>query len=49
MICLSENKNKNSECRQTSKDYLNCRMENGLMAKESFEKLGFNEEESNKN
>ena len=43
MVCLSENNHKNSECRQQSKDYLNCRMEKGLMAKEEWSKLGYSD------
>lgn len=39
--CLRENKDDNSKCRQQSKDYLECRMENGLMVRESWQKLGF--------
>lgn len=29
------------ECRQASRDYLACRMEHGLMAKEEWRNLGF--------
>lgn len=42
--CLREHRDDNSKCREESKAYLNCRMENGLMAKESWKKLGFQEE-----
>ena len=31
MVCLSKNDNSNSKCRVETKDYLNCRMEKGLM------------------
>ncbi|XP_017295205.1 cytochrome c oxidase assembly protein COX19 [Kryptolebias marmoratus] len=41
MKCLSENNFDNSRCRLQSKDYLECRMEKQLMAKEPLEKLGF--------
>ena len=41
MVCLSENSHKNSECRTQSKNYLQCRMEKGLMAKEEWSKLGY--------
>ncbi|KAG7257754.1 hypothetical protein CRUP_028770 [Coryphaenoides rupestris] len=41
MTCLSANRFDNSKCRLQSKDYLQCRMDNQLMAKEPFEKLGF--------
>ena len=43
MVCLSENGNKNSECRQQSKNYLQCRMDNNLMAKEEWSKLGYSD------
>lgn len=39
--CLRENRDNNSACRNESKSYLECRMEHGLMAKESWEKLGY--------
>ncbi|XP_037609995.1 cytochrome c oxidase assembly protein COX19 [Sebastes umbrosus] len=41
MRCLKDNSFDNSKCRLQSKDYLECRMENQLMAKEPLEKLGF--------
>lgn len=41
MFCLNSNKNNNSECRVEAKSYLECRMENNLMAKEEWSKLGF--------
>ncbi|KAL3051080.1 hypothetical protein OYC64_001372 [Pagothenia borchgrevinki] len=41
MKCLRDNSFDNSKCRLQSKDYLECRMENQLMAKEPMEKLGF--------
>jgi len=44
MKCLRENDNINSKCRQESRDYLGCRMDNNLMAKEEWSKLGFKEE-----
>jgi len=40
MLCLRESKNENALCRQQSKDYLECRMEKGLMLKEDWTKLG---------
>lgn len=43
MNCLRQNKDDNSACRNQSKDYLACRMENGLMAQESWQKLGYKE------
>ncbi|KZS18483.1 Phosphopantothenoylcysteine decarboxylase [Daphnia magna] len=41
MICLRENNNQNSKCREVSKDYLDCRMQKQLMVKEDWAKLGF--------
>ncbi|XP_067008349.1 cytochrome c oxidase assembly protein COX19 [Anabrus simplex] len=41
MICLKEHKNDNSACRKEAKDYLGCRMDNSLMAKEDWSKLGY--------
>ena len=51
MICLYETKNNASECRKESKDYLECRMSHGLMAQESWSKLGYSDivEEAKKN
>jgi len=44
MNCLKENNNDNSKCRTESKDYLQCRMDRQLMAKEDFAKLGYHED-----
>ena len=41
MICLSTNDQKNEACRETAKEYLGCRMEHGLMAKEEWNRLGY--------
>eukprot|EP00095_Tigriopus_kingsejongensis_P000151 snap_masked-scaffold188_size271682-processed-gene-1.12 protein:Tk00151 transcript:snap_masked-scaffold188_size271682-processed-gene-1.12-mRNA-1 annotation:"cytochrome c oxidase assembly protein cox19-like" len=43
MICLNENKNSNSLCRALSKEYLECRMEKGLMAPETLKNLGYSD------
>ncbi len=40
MVCLGKNNQENSACRVESKEYLECRMQKGLMAKESWESLG---------
>lgn len=46
--CLKK-RNKNANlCKDLSKKYLSCRMENGLMDKEAFSSLGFKEERTNK-
>lgn len=41
--CLQANQFDNERCRSFSKDYLKCRMEQGLMAKDEWKNLGFNE------
>lgn len=43
MNCLYSNNSNNSMCRDEAKDYLACRMEHNLMAKEDWTKLGFDE------
>ena len=45
MECLSDNERKYGKCKPQSKDYLNCRMQKGLMANESWPSLGFSESE----
>lgn len=49
MTCLQQNQDNNTLCREDAKAYLACRMENNLMAKEEWTKLGYEkkEEESN--
>ncbi|XP_007114905.1 cytochrome c oxidase assembly protein COX19 [Physeter macrocephalus] len=41
MKCLRDNNFENALCRNESKEYLECRMERQLMAREPLEKLGF--------
>lgn len=41
MKCLQTNKDDNSQCREIAKSYLQCRMENNLMAKEEWKSLGY--------
>ncbi|XP_012272509.1 cytochrome c oxidase assembly protein COX19 [Orussus abietinus] len=41
MRCLKESKNKNKMCKNVAKEYLGCRMDNELMAREEWSKLGF--------
>ncbi|KAK4527067.1 hypothetical protein GAYE_SCF34G4988 [Galdieria yellowstonensis] len=43
--CLEENNYVTAKCRSLSKLYLQCRMENGLMAPESWERLGFHDDD----
>lgn len=40
MQCLRINRFDNAECRAESKQYLGCRMDNQLMTKEPWSKLG---------
>ncbi|XP_068917879.1 cytochrome c oxidase assembly protein COX19 [Tenebrio molitor] len=40
MKCLNGNNNDNSACRNEAREYLGCRMDNHLMAKEEWKKLG---------
>ena len=42
--CLKEQKDKHHLCRELSKDYLQCRMNNDLMAAENLDQLGYSEE-----
>lgn len=46
MICLHENDKDYSKCKQEAKFYLNCRMENNLMTREEWSKLGFNDDDN---
>ncbi|KAI8490699.1 hypothetical protein Bbelb_314920 [Branchiostoma belcheri] len=41
MRCLRDNLGENTKCRVESKDYLECRMKNNLMAKEDLKNLGY--------
>ncbi|KAH9050457.1 hypothetical protein EDB84DRAFT_1259331 [Lactarius hengduanensis] len=38
--CLKGNSSASSECRHLNRDYLNCRMQNGLMEKDEWKNLG---------
>lgn len=44
MRCLINNNNEITMCRDLSKDYLACRMNNELMAQEEWSNLGFSDE-----
>lgn len=46
MSCLTKNEDNNSKCRQEAKEYLGCRMNNQLMEKTEWSKLGFDEKEN---
>lgn len=43
MLCLNQTNFDASKCRPESKDYLECRMQKGLMDKESWSKLGYSD------
>jgi cytochrome c oxidase assembly protein subunit 19 len=45
--CLKQNDYVSRKCRIQSRDYLVCRMERGLMAREDLHELGFTDEEIN--
>ncbi|KAI0004119.1 hypothetical protein BJV74DRAFT_763497 [Russula compacta] len=38
--CLKSNSSTSSECPHLNRDYLNCRMQNGLMEKDEWKNLG---------
>ena len=42
--CLKQHKNAHYKCRELSKKYLECRMEENLMQKENLEDYGFDKE-----
>lgn len=42
--CLKGEKQQHNKCRELSKDYLQCRMDNELMAKENLDEMGFSED-----
>ncbi|KAE9555171.1 hypothetical protein FO519_001595 [Halicephalobus sp. NKZ332] len=48
MICLKEHKSRNEECRENARIYFKCRMDNGLMDKDSWPRLGFKDESEQK-
>mmetsp|Transcript_19364 Transcript_19364/g.31876 ORF Transcript_19364/g.31876 Transcript_19364/m.31876 type:complete len:108 (-) Transcript_19364:778-1101(-) len=41
LACLKENANQHHVCKGLSKEYLECRMNRGLMAEEDLDQLGF--------
>ena len=46
MECLHAADGDSTACREISKEYLRCRMDSGLMAKEDWDYLGFPEEKN---
>ena len=45
-MCLAKASGIPKKCKEEAKDYLDCRMQKGLMAKQSMEELGFIPESS---
>lgn len=48
MKCLRTNTDDSTVCRNEAKDYLQCRMENNLMAQEEWKSLGYREKDNKK-
>ncbi|KAJ7042630.1 hypothetical protein C8F04DRAFT_945551 [Mycena alexandri] len=48
MTCLRANSSTSSPCRLLSKDYLDCRMNKGLMERDEWKNLGFDAKEAPK-
>ncbi|KAJ7596633.1 hypothetical protein C8J56DRAFT_917922 [Mycena floridula] len=46
MTCLRKNQSCSTPCRDLSKDYLNCRMNKGLMERDDWKNLGLGEVKS---
>ncbi|XP_028968114.1 uncharacterized protein LOC100903233 [Galendromus occidentalis] len=44
LLCLQENASDSTPCKDLAKEYLRCRMENELMAKEEWSRLGFSDD-----
>ncbi|KAF9023431.1 hypothetical protein BDZ89DRAFT_1069912 [Hymenopellis radicata] len=40
MTCLKANSSNSTPCREVSKEYLNCRMDKGLMERDDWKNLG---------
>lgn len=43
--CLQTNKDVHHKCRDLSREYLECRMERGLMSKENLDNLGYGQDQ----
>lgn len=48
LLCLKDHDGNAGPCRHLAKDYLECRMNRNLMAKEEWSKLGFEESPESK-
>lgn len=46
MNCLQLNRDNSTICRDEAKKYLECRMNNNLMAKEEWKSLGFTDQQN---
>lgn len=44
MTCLKNHRDDTAQCREETKNYLQCRMDNNLMAKEEWSYLGFKDQ-----
>lgn len=45
LSCLKDHKDKHHECRNFSREYLQCRMDVGLMSQENLDQMGFSEDQ----
>lgn len=43
--CLKDNREKHHLCRDMSREYLQCRMDRGLMASENLDEMGFSDQQ----
>ena len=43
MACLRANEHSNGVCKPIARDYLQCRMDHGLMTKEDMQNIGYRE------
>ncbi len=48
MYCLKDNSHVNDKCRMEALRYFKCRMDNNLMEKQEFDKLGYTDAEITK-
>lgn len=48
MRCLTEHQSRNDSCRDIAKEYLGCRMDHNLMAREDWSQLGFDVDQPKK-
>ncbi|VDN50895.1 unnamed protein product [Dracunculus medinensis] len=48
VMCLNKKENLSHECRDLSRVYLQCRMDNGLMERDDWRNLGFHNDPQDK-